>query len=184
MSLHFTPYVEINGHPKPANAGKKKSKHQKRRQIEPELFAEKSLSVSPVKLMKKKDDWKVLGNHGTNKDDDLILDPDRATVNPFLLVRRNDYDNCPKKVKRCEACKILFTTDIVVIKTSGEREFTDKKGKKNHQHGNVYIHYLTKCIRQYDPMFTFSQLVVPESTQDGLSNGNIQELKRKGCKLL
>jgi len=29
--------------------------------------------------MKKKDDWKVLGNHGTNKDDDLILDPDRGT---------------------------------------------------------------------------------------------------------
>ena len=103
---------------KPQNAGQKSNKSQKRRKQEPELF------VNPMKLSKKGvEDWQV-----DNAVDENILDPDRETIpSSFLLVLRNDSQNCPKAVKRCESCRVNFLNDIVVVKTCGKRSYFDSK---------------------------------------------------------
>ena len=50
------------------------------------------------------------------------------------------------KVSRCHSCTLKFqSTDIVVVKTQGEREWFDQKqGKLRKSSGNVYLHYLNK----------------------------------------
>ena len=78
-----------------------------------------------------------------------------------------------------------FLNDIVVVKTCGKRSYFDSKSKTNEtQVANVYLHYLTNCLVQFDVQFNFSKLVVPKVTQNGLSVGNLDGLKKKGCKFL
>lgn len=58
---------------------------------------------------------------------------------------------CPKSVQRCEQCRVAFgKNDVVLVKTVGSRERTDKNGKSIKYQGNVYLHYLTTCLKEYD----------------------------------
>lgn len=78
------------------------------------------------------------------------LNPERQINNDFYLVHRRDHKNCPAKTKRCYSCKRLFTdTDWVVVKTDGEREYTNNQGKVIKSHGNVYLHYLSGCLKEF-----------------------------------
>ena len=70
-----------------------------------------------------------------------IFDPDRTYDKIFSVVLRSDYSQCPNKVKRCESCRYPFAkVDQIVVKTTGEREYYDKKkNKRVKQLGNVYL---------------------------------------------
>ena len=89
---------------------------------------------------------------------------------------------CPKAVKRCESCRYQFTgVDIIVVKITGEREYMDKNIKLVKQLGNVYLHYLRKCLKELYQEFEFQSLIVPKCTQTGLSEENVKQLADKGC---
>ena len=34
--------------------------------------------------------------------------------------------------------------------------------------GNIYLHFLTKCLKQHDSNFAFEKIVVTKNTQDSL----------------
>lgn len=47
----------------------------------------------------------------------------------YSLILR-DSKQCPKSVKRCESCKRQFSNnDSILVKTVGERDYVDKRGK-------------------------------------------------------
>ena len=54
-------------------------------------------------------------------------------------------------------------------KSVGVRERTDKSGKIVKYTGNLYLHFLTKCVSEYDQKFTFSAITVPARTLRFLS---------------
>ena len=111
------------------------------------------------------------------------LDPDRPVGQGCYLVHRNDKKNCPSKTKRCHACKRLFSdTDWVVVKTEGQREYTNPQGKIIKSKGNVYIHYLSGCLSEFKQNFNYSSILVLKSTLDLLPEGSAQTLKDKGLK--
>ena len=56
--------------------------------------------------------------------------------------------------------------DKCVIKTVGAREVTDDSGKRKTYTGNIYLHFLKKCLESYDFNFDFNQVIVPEKTKD------------------
>ena len=95
-------------------------------------------------------------------------------------MHRDVTKNCAKKVTRCEYCKILFTsTDILLVKTIGKRQFTClKTGKEKYHVVNVYLHSLKSCLNGYDVKFRFESVVVlkkamsrlPESVSGGSQN--------------
>jgi len=94
-----------------------------------------------------------------------FLNPERITGKQYQLVSRDDSKLCPKSVQRCEQCRTVFNqTDKVVIKSVGVRERTDKSGKVNKYSGNVYFHYLTQCLKEFDQNFAFSSITVPSRT--------------------
>ena len=49
-------------------------------------------------------------------------------------------------------------------KSVGVRERTGKSGKIVKYTGNLYLHFLTKCLSEYDQKFTFSAITVPART--------------------
>ena len=113
-------------------------------------------------------EWLVKKNHKfltsldpqTSTDTDA-LNPDRIKGQLYELVYRDDNKTCPKAVSRCEQCRVAFNnSDIVLVKTAGVRERTDKSGKIVKHTGNVYLHYLTKCLRSYDQQFSFNAITV------------------------
>ena len=88
--------------------------------------------------------------------------------------------SCPKSVRRCEHCRIVFNaTDILLLKTVGVREITDKAGSKKKFSGNIYLHYLTKCLREYDLNFSFKMVSVPKRTQEKLPEGEPEQIRKK-----
>ena len=95
------------------------------------------------------------------------------------LVHREDLSNCPKSVKRCQECMGPFTNaDVVIVKTFGVREFTDKKtGKQTRQSGNVYPHYLRQCLMKYDPKFIFPAIGVVKETLNRLPGEAVGKLR-------
>lgn len=100
------------------------------------------------------------------------------------MVHRNDTKQCPNQVKRCESCKRNFaTSDYIVIKTTGAREYMNKNGKLMKQVGNVYLHYLTNCLKEHDQKFEFHHISVSKQTQSHLSKDNLRSLKDRGCTL-
>lgn len=172
---------------KPLNAGKKSHvQNRKRRatQPEPELFTNRvQLQGTLLKLRKSSVDnqWSVTSSQCDDVDP---LSPDRDGLKLLQLVARSDK-LCPKMVKRCESCRFNFeTTDTVVIKSVGIREFTNSDGKRIKQKANVYIHYLTNCLKEFDDDFSFSKITVPKSTQIILGTASCSRLQAKGCKLL
>jgi len=91
---------------------------------------------------------------------------------------------CPKKVQRCQQCRHSFTdADKFVIKTSGSREVTDKTGVKKTYPGNIYLHFLTKCLKTYDQKFSFAAIVVPDATREQLHDNWKPILRKKGIRV-
>lgn len=90
----------------------------------------------------------------------------------------------PKSVQRCEQCRVAFhQADVVLVKTVGVRERTDKSGKQVKYTGNVYLHYLTKCLREYDQNFAFNAILVPSRTLEFLPDGSRKKLTEKGLQI-
>eukprot|EP00794_Sanderia_malayensis_P013682 gene13682-biopygen10980 len=127
---------------KPASAGLKKPPKVPRRvsMQEPEIFIDRTITtmpqpaskvqkVTPIKLKKSSTaspSWAVTqqANMPSPAASDP-LNPDRLLQSSFELVHRSDHKNCPISVKRCQSCKRIFTTsDWVVVKTEGLREWT------------------------------------------------------------
>ena len=110
-----------------------------------------------------------------------ILDPDRITGKHYDLVHRDDNKLCPKSVQRCEQCRVAFNhADKVLVKSVGVRERTDKSGKIVKYTGNVYLHYLTTCLKEYDQNFSFNAITVPSRTIKLLPEGSRESLAAKG----
>ena len=111
-----------------------------------------------------------------------FLDPDRISGNQYELVSRDDGKLCPKSVQRCEQCRVAFhQVDKVVVKSVGVRERTDKSsGKIVKYTGNPYLHFLTKCLTEYDQKFSFSAITVPARTLTFLPEGEREMLEAKG----
>ena len=70
--------------------------------------------------------------------------------------------------------------DKVVVKSVGVRERTDKAGKLVKYTGNLYLHFLTKYLSEYDQKFAFSAITVPARTLIFLSEGGRAMLEAKG----
>ena len=71
---------------------------------------------------------------------------------------------------------------MVLVKTVGSRERTDKNGKTVKYQGNVYLHYLTSCLREYDQNFSFKNVVVSARTLALLPDNSRQIFLDKGLK--
>ena len=111
------------------------------------------------------------------------LDPDRIISTLYHLVHKNDENNCPLSVKRCNSCKLLFQShDVVLVKTKGTREWTDKKGMKKVSNGNIYLHYLRKCLTDHDRKFQFTNVIVLKATSNNLPESAVEKFKSKGLK--
>ena len=120
----------------------------------------------------------------TNKAKIDVLNPDKITGKQFDLVHRTDNKLCPKTVQRCEQCRISFNqADTVLVKTVGVRKHTDKTGKISKYTGNVYLHYLTKCLKKFDQKFSFSAINVSIRTLTFLPDGSRERLSRKGLQV-
>ena len=87
-------------------------------------------------------------------------------------------------MQRCEQCRVAFQqADIVLVKTVGVRERTDRSGKLVKYTGNVYLHFLTKCLKEFDQNFKFSAVTVPSKTRKFLPDGSRENLEAKGLKV-
>ena len=87
-------------------------------------------------------------------------------------------------MKRCEQYKRQFgKTDRILVKTTGEREYVNKKGEVVQQVANVYLHYLTSCLVQFETSFKFENIQILKDTQNLLTKSQLQRLVVKGCKL-
>lgn len=73
--------------------------------------------------------------------------------------------------------------DIVLVKTTGVRERTGKSGKFVKYTGNVYLHFLTKCLKEFDQRFSFSAITVPSKTLTFLRDGSRESLEAKGLQV-
>ena len=51
-------------------------------------------------------------------------------------------------------------------KIVGACEITDDFRKRKMYTGNIYLHFLKKCLESYDFNFDFNQVTVPERTKD------------------
>ena len=177
---------------KPSNAGLKKKPRQKRRADlpEPDMFEDLMTDepvqnvVTPVKLKRidsQSLQWQVAAQAKQPAID--VFDPLRVNNNTYTLVHRNDKAMFPLSVKRCEDCKIAFTTvDVIAVKTTAVREFTNKHtGKKQNQTGNIYLHYLKNCLKGHNQKFEFNAIMVPGQTKKHLSDAQVAKLRGAGC---
>ena len=73
--------------------------------------------------------------------------------------------------------------DKVLVKSVGVRERTDKSGKIIKYTGNVYLHYLTTCRKEYDQNFSFNAITVPSRTIKFLPEGSRESLAVKGLQV-
>ena len=71
----------------------------------------------------------------------------------------------------------------MLVKTVGVRERTDKTGKIVKYTGNVYLHYLTKCLKEFDQRFSFSAITVPARTLSFLPEGSHESFAAKGLQV-
>ena len=113
------------------------------------------------------------------------LNPFRIETCLYHLVHREDTKNCPRQVARCEQCRFNFNNaDIVLVRTNGVREFTcPRTGKQRRQSGNIYLHYLKKCLEGHDNKFSFSAIVVLKETLKYLPTGSAKNLPIKDSSL-
>ena len=113
-----------------------------------------------------------------------ILNPDRMSGKQYDLVHKDDTKLCPKSVTRFGQCRVAFnTSDKVMIKSVGVRERTDKSEKIVKYTGNVYLHYLTNRLKEYDQNFAFNTINVPSRTMNLLPKGSRETLVAKGLQV-
>lgn len=113
-----------------------------------------------------------------------MLDPDRASQQDYDLVHRSDNKMCPKTVQRCKQCWIAFgRNDVVLVNTVGSHERTNKNGKTVKYQANVYLHYLTSCLREHDQNFSFKTVVLSPRTLALLPDNSRQIFLDKGLKV-
>ena len=115
-----------------------------------------------------------------------FLNPDREQTGQYQLIYRLDHKLCPKRVLRCQLCRVVFNdTDKFIIKTFGEREGRIDKstGYPNVYQENIYLHYLTKCLKKHDSNFDYNKVLVPEGTKAFIQDTWKQELRKKGIKI-
>ena len=108
-------------------------------------------------------------------------DPDREVQQQYLLVYRDDTKLCPKSVQRCEQCRLAFSSppDFLVVKSRKNR----KVGRKKKYSGNIYIHFVRKCLRSYNLNFRFDMVKVPQRTLTRLPNSWKEGLRNKGVQI-
>ncbi|RMX57773.1 hypothetical protein pdam_00006752 [Pocillopora damicornis] len=189
---NFTP-KSYEMYKKPMVTGIKSSPQSKRRRVhlpEPEIFTDRvevgddtPQAVTPIRITKSDDKTKWQVEKSTNAATEAMnfLDPDRISGNQYELVSRDDEKLCPKSVQRCEQCRVAFhQADKVVVKSVRVRERTDKSGKTVKYTGNLYLHFLTKCLSEYDQKFAFSAITVPTRTLTFLPEGGRAILEAKG----
>ena len=172
---------------KPSDAGRKTKPGEKRRSTlpEPDIFSELEIpsgsgAVTPVKLVRTETSWKV----NENKSSVDIFNPHRVATKLYFLVHRKDKGNFPGNVKRCEECKVVFSScDVIAVKTTATREYTDSRGVKKRNIGNVYLHYLNHCLKGHDQKFEFNAIVILKKTCEFLTDDQIAKLVRNGCTL-
>ena len=63
---------------------------------------------------------------------------------------------------------------------SRSAECNEKSGKIVKIAGNLYLHFLTKCLTKYDQKFSFPQIMVPSGTNTFLPEGGRAMLETKG----
>ena len=81
------------------------------------------------------------------------------------MVHGGDSILHPKSVRRCKHCRIAYNaTNILLARTVGVREITDKSGSRKKFSGIICLHYLTKCLRDYDLNFYIKTFRVPKRT--------------------
>ena len=177
---------------KPSDAGAKKKPGEKRRARLPEADMFKTMDahlvsppITPLKITKKNSTWEVKNaknNKTTTQATIDVFNPHRTTCKLYQLVHKSDKSLFPASVKRCEECKISFTSaDIIAIKTTAVREFTDAQGRRRKNNGNVYLHFLNNCLKGHDQKFDYSAVIVPEKTKIVLSDIQISKLVEVGC---
>ena len=84
-------------------------------------------------------------------------------------------------MRRCENCRTALSgSDILYVKTVRVREITDKTGSKKKFSGNMYLHYLTKCLRECDLNCNFKMVSVPKRAQEKLPEGGPEKIRMKG----
>ena len=158
------------------NAGKQK---RRARLPDPEMFKER-IDVAmerPAKLPR--EDGNVIDD--ADLDIDSAFNPDRKTSVRYDLVHRSDTKNCPKKVTVCNSCPIPYgPQDIALVRTTGTREFTTKSGKEKQVSGNIYMHFLDKCLKKQNKDFTYNFIRVPKKTQELCGPNVIASFKKRG----
>ena len=98
------------------------------------------------------------------------------------MVHKGDKKSFPATVQRCQECRQSFTdADLVAVKTTAPREFTDSQGKKRKVVSNIYLHYLTTCLKAFKQGFDFTNIRIPKSTQALLPAAALERIKQKGC---
>ena len=114
-----------------------------------------------------------------------FLDPSRHQSGQYTIVVRGDHKLVPKSVKKCQQCRMDFNdmNDKCVIKTVGAREVTDDSGKRKTYTGNIYLHFLKKCLESYDFNFDFNQVIVPEKTKDQTPESWKKALRKHGLNI-
>ena len=107
------------------------------------------------------------------------LDLFRVETRLYHLVHREDTKNCPLQVARCEQCRFNLTNaDIVLVRRNGVKESTCPKTgkiKQGRQSGNIYLHYLKKCLEGHDDKFSFSAIVALKETLKHLPTGSAKK---------
>ena len=204
---NFTPAVQW-GFIRPKNAGLKSIGKKRRDTDEPQVFSQRinissekieehrsasSKKVTPLKIKKVGNDKYVSSKASctststpTNLTDDAYdpLNPLRIESHLYNLVHRDDKKNCPGQVTRCEQCRFNFSNaDIVLVRTTGVREFTDKTGRRKRTTGNVYLHYLKRCLVEYDDKFKFSAITVLKDTLKRLPPNSVNKFKDIGLQI-
>ena len=70
-----------------------------------------------------------------------------------------------------------------VIKTVGACKITDDSGKQKTYAGNIYLHFLKKCLESYDFNLDFNQVIVPERTKDQTLESWKKALRKHGLNI-
>ena len=97
--------------------------------------------LTPLKLTKgRKKSWiATKSKKRSNQSSEInIFNPHHVHSKLYTLVHKKDKSGYPASVKKCEECKVVFTSsDVIVVKTTAMREFTYPMGKQRRHSGNV-----------------------------------------------
>ena len=151
---------------KPTGAGYKScsGKNKRRTRLpEPVMFTERVVAEEPAAKSPLDD----VHSEEEIDDEEDPFNPQRSVAQKYDLIHRKDTKLCPKKVTTYQSCPTSFRqSDVVLRKTYGTREFTDKTGKQKLVNGNIYLHFLQKCHKKIDKDFSYQLVHLPLKTQE------------------